>query len=93
MIQKYNLKKCFRIFVEKSEKALKSELRQLHDMETFIPRETKKIPKKDWMEALSLIMSLVKNSDVIIKGRACSDGSKHRIDINKKDEASPTVTQ
>ena len=54
--------------------------------------ETNKIPKKDRMEALSSIMYLVKNCDVIIKGRACCDGSKDRTYINKKDEDSPTVS-
>ena len=74
-------------------KVVRSESAHIHEMETFIPMYTNKLTKQGRIESLSSLMFLVQTRDVIINGRACADGTKHRIYMNQKDATSPTFIQ
>ena len=62
---------------------MKIELKQPHDMYTFIPMDANNLNKQDRLEALYLLMFLVKNIDVIIQGKSFADVSKQKIYMNK----------
>ena len=52
-------------------------------MYTFIPMDANNLNKQDRLEALYLLMFLVKNIDVIIQGKSFADVSKQKIYMNK----------
>ena len=65
----------------------------MHDMETYIPIDQKKLSKSDRSKALSAFVFLVEKHDGSIKARKCAVGSKQRTweGYKKEDDASPTV--
>ena len=82
-----------KLFGISGKKAVTKELQQLHDMETYIPMDPKKLSRIDRFKALSALMFLVEKRDGSIKARKCTVGSKQRTweGYKKEDGASPTV--
>jgi hypothetical protein len=68
------------------------ELKQLHNMKTFFPVDSKTLTKQEKQKAISSLMFLKEKRNGDVKGRACADGRKQREDFTKQDATSPTVS-
>ena len=56
MYQQYSLKEGLKLFREKGEYEVNSELEDLHEMETFEPLNANKFNKEDRTDALASLM-------------------------------------
>ena len=93
LVQQFNLKKGLGLFGNKAEVATLKELKQIHDMGTYVLLKASKMSRKDKMQALSSLMFIVEKRDGRVKARKCAVGSKQRTfeGYKKSDSASPTV--
>eukprot|EP00984_Skeletonema_dohrnii_P016801 scaffold7524_cov79-Skeletonema_dohrnii-CCMP3373.AAC.1 len=87
----FSLKKGIREFGEKAEQGAMKEMKQMHDMDAFIPRHFKSLTKEERMRALSTLIFLKQKSSGDIKGRTCVNGAPQREYIRKEDAASTTA--
>ena len=78
LLNQHNLKKGLKLFGLPGEKAVTKELQQLHDMETYIPMDPKKLSRIDRFKALSALMFLIEKRDGSIKAQKCAVGSNRR---------------
>ena len=67
------------------------ELRQMHLRDSFIPKMSNELTKKQRRGALESVTNLKEKNDATIKARTCADGRKQRGTIKKEDAASPTA--
>jgi hypothetical protein len=91
-LMQYSIKAGLKKFGEKGEAAVTKELKQLHDMTTFYPVDSKTLTKEDKAKAIASLMFLKEKRDGTVKGRACADGRKQREEFTKQDATSPTVS-
>ena len=66
-------------------------MKQLHDMDTFFPRDPKSLTREERIQALSSLIFIKEKNNGDIKGRTCINGAPQREYIKKEDAASPTV--
>jgi len=94
MVNQFNLKRGLELFGDKAEIATVSELKQIHDMGTYVPLEASELTKEQKAKALSALMFIVEKRDGKVKARKCAVGSKQRTfeGYNKAEWASPTVS-
>ena len=86
-----SLREGIRLFGERAKDGATKEMRQLHDMKTFFPREAKSLTREERIKALSSLIFLKEKNNGDIKGRTCINGAPQREYIRKEDAASPTV--
>ena len=93
LAQVYSLKKGLKIFGKQGEEAMKTELKQHHDMKVYHPVDPKSLTYIQKKAALQSLMHLVKKRDGRVRARGCADGSKQRKEpgYKKENAASPTV--
>ena len=77
-VPQYNLKKGLELFGECAEEATTKELQQIHDFSTYIPQDAKLLSREELLKALSALMFIVENLNVLIKARKCAVGSNQR---------------
>ena len=85
-----SMRKGLKIFGNRVDKAVESEMKQLHEMGVLEP-----VGKLLWEEksgAFGYLIYLKEKSDGGIKGRGCANGRKYRRYIPKSEAASPTVS-
>ena len=68
------------------------EMRQMHDLQAFFPRDPKTMTKQQRIQALSSLIFLKEKANGEIKSRTCINGAPQRKYIKKEDAASPTVS-
>ncbi len=86
-----SLKEGLRRFGERGKQGALKEMRQLHDMRTFFPRDPKTLTPEERRKALSSLIFLKEKDTGEVKGRTCVNGAPQREYIRKEDTASPTV--
>jgi hypothetical protein len=86
-----SLKEGLRLFGERAENGATKEMKQLHDMKTFFPRDARSLSRDERVKALSSLIFLKEKASGEIKGRTCINGAPQREYIKKEDAASPTV--
>jgi hypothetical protein len=86
-----SLKEGLRQFGDRAEAGAAKEMKQLHDMETFFPRDPRTLTREERIRALSSLIFIKEKSNGDIKGRTCINGAPQREYIRKEDAASPTV--
>ena len=91
IMSQMSLKEGLRLFGERAEAGATKEMKQLHDMKTFFPRDPKSLTREERIKALSSLIFLKEKSNGDIKGRTCINGAPQREYIKKEDAASPTV--
>ena len=87
----YTLNAGIKKFGEKGYKAAYEEVAQLHNRNCFNPIHASELSNEEKRRALESLIFLAEKRDGRIKGRACADGRKQRLWIDKDDAASPTV--
>jgi hypothetical protein len=94
IMMQVSLKQGYKLFGEEraSEGALK-EVKQLHDLNVFFPRDPKSLSKEERIKALSSLIFLKEKSSGQVKGRACINGAPQRNYIPKEEATSPTVNK
>ena len=94
LLQQFNLKKGLKMFGDKAMESTMSELKQVHDMGTYVPLDASKMTRKEKIEALASLMFITEKRDGRVKTRQCAVGSKQRTyeGYNKADNASPTCS-
>ncbi|KAL7461401.1 hypothetical protein ACHAXS_001822 [Conticribra weissflogii] len=88
----YSLRAGLRKFKERGEEALHQELKQLHDMDVFVPVPESSLSPQQKEKALSTVTFIKEKRDNRVKGRVCADGRKQRDEFSREEAASPTVT-
>ncbi|KAL7502164.1 hypothetical protein ACHAWX_000477 [Stephanocyclus meneghinianus] len=91
IMMQLNLKEGLKIWGEKGEKSAMKEMAQLHDMDTFVPRDPKSLTREERIKALSLLIFLKEKANGDKKSRTCVNGAPQQAYIKKEDAASPTV--
>ena len=86
-----SLKEGLKILGEKGEKSALKEMTQLHDMDTFTPRDPRTLTREERVKALSSLIFLKEKSNGDVKSRTCINGAPQRAYIRKENAASPTV--
>ena len=86
-----SLKQGLKVFGKKGEAGAMKEMQQLHDMETFFPRDPKSMTREERIKALSSLIFLREKNNGEIKGRTCVNGAQQCAYIRKEDTHSPTV--
>ena len=76
--QHFRVRAGLESFCDWGEKAVRKELTKLQNMDTYDPVDSKKLTKKQSMDALNSIMFLIEKRNGVVKALVCSDGSKHR---------------
>ena len=96
MAHQYALKKGLELFGDKDEEADVKELKQIHDMDTYMPMNPKTLSIEEKNKALSVLFFLTEKRDGKINGRKCAVWNKQRTyrykGYNKADGTSPTVS-
>ena len=64
MTLQYTLKKGIELFGEKAEEAAVKELKQIHNMDTYMPIDLKTLSKEEANKALSALFFLLRNKMV-----------------------------
>ncbi len=83
---------CYQKFKEQGENALWDELKQLHDMDVFIPVPESTLTVDQKSKALSTVTFIKQKWDNWVKGRVCADGRKQCKEFSREEAASLTVT-
>ena len=86
-----SLRERLKRFGERGKQGVLKEMKQLHDMCTFIPRDPKTLTLEERSKALSSLIFLKEKDTGEVKGRTCVNGAPQREYIRKEDAASPTV--
>lgn len=86
-----SMKKGLKLFKEDGERAVSSELQQLHDMNAIEPVKWDTLSRQEKSKVLNYLMYLKRKRCGRIKARGCADGRKQRLYMNKEDASSPTV--
>ena len=94
IMMQVSLKQGYKLFGEEraSEGALK-EVKQLHDLNVFFPRDPKSLSREERIKALSSLLFLKEKSSGQVKGRACINGAPQRNYIPREEATSPTVNK
>ena len=87
-----SLKAGLRTFGDDETKAVKKEMRQLHDRDVMKPMHKCCLTPEQRKEALAYLMFLKRKRCGKIKGRGCADGWKQRAYITKEESTVPTVS-
>lgn len=91
LFMQMSLKQGLKVFGKKGEAGAMKEMQQLHDMETFFPRDPKSLTQEERIKALSSLIFLKEKSNGEVKGRTCVNGAPQRAYIRKEDAHSSTV--
>ena len=93
MAHQCTLKKGLELFDKKTGEANLKELKQIHDMDTYMPIDPKTLSKEEKNKALSVLFFLTEKRDGKIKEWKCAVGSKQRTfkGHNKAGRTLPTV--
>ena len=91
ILAQYSLKLGLKKFGKRAEDSTLKEMTQLHDMDTFFPRDAKTLTREQRVKALSSLLFIKEKRNGIVKSRTCVDGSPQREYIKKEDTASPTM--
>jgi hypothetical protein len=86
------LNKGEKVFGKRASDGAMKEMEQLHMRNTFLPMDASKLNYQEKNKALESLIFLKEKKDGTIKGRACADGRKQRVDAKKGDATSPTVS-
>ena len=86
-----SLNEGFRWFDERGRVGAYKELKQLHDMHSFFPRNPRTLSSEERKRALSSLIFLKEKKTGEVKGLTCVNGAPQREYIRKEDAASPTV--
>ena len=90
MSQQYHINKGLKVFGEKGREAVRSEMKQLDELEVVKPRNWSELSEGEKRNALPYLMFLTEKRDESIKARGCADGSKQKMD--KSDISAPVVS-
>jgi hypothetical protein len=88
----HSMKAGIRLFGDKGEAAVQSELTQLLDRKVMEPALMQSLTYQEKKRALPYLMFLKEKRDGKIKGRGCADGRTQRAYISKDESTSPTVS-
>jgi hypothetical protein len=88
-----SLKQGIKKWGKKAEKGAMKEMQQLHDLESFFPRDPRTLTREQRIRALSSLIFLKEKDSGEIKGRTCINGAPQRDYIRKEDAASPTASR
>ena len=88
LAQVYSLKKGLKLFADQEKEAMKTKLKQHHDMKVYHPVNPKDLKYIQKKSALQSLMHLVKKHDGRVRSRGCTDGSKQRKEPGYKKEKS-----
>jgi hypothetical protein len=91
LMTQYGLKAGLKVFGKDGEAATEKEMKQMLSREVFEEIEYDSLSNEDKRYALPILLFLTRKRDGTVKGRACADGRKQRIWMNKEDTRSPTV--
>jgi hypothetical protein len=92
VMTQFNMHRGIKEFGDEGINAVLKELQQLHDRGVLKPVLASSLSMDDRQCALAYLMFLKQKRDGKIKGRGCADGRKQRLNINKEDASSPTVS-
>ena len=87
-----SLKQGLREWGDRAEKSATKEMKQLHDMSSFFPRDAKTLTREERIKALRTLIFLKEKKSGVVKSRTCIDGSPQREWIPKEDAAAPTAS-
>ena len=93
LVQQYNLNHGIKLFGARAEEAVKKELWQINDLETYIPKMASELIWEGKRKAMESLLFIAKKRNESIKARQVGDGSKQRTydGYNKADGLLPTV--
>ena len=80
-----------RRFGDKGNDAAFGEVKQLHERDTFKPKDVKNMTQEEKEKTLNLILLIEEKRDGRVKGRGVADGRKQRGEFTKEEAASPTA--
>lgn len=92
LLTQYGMRRGLKMFGKDGDKAVKTEMLQLHNREVMEPKSGTSLSNKDRSSALSYLMFLKKKKNGTVKGRGCADGRKQRGTMSKAETSSPTVS-
>ena len=78
LAQQYNLQKGLKLFGDRAEAAVDSELSQIHSLNAFVQKFTKDLSYEQKNKALESLLFITENRNGNIKGQNVADGSKQR---------------
>ena len=87
----FNLKEGLRRFGQRGEDSAIKEMKQLHDMHVFFPRDPNSLTRDERKKALTSLIFLKEKNTGEIKSRTCINGAPQREYISKEEAASPTA--
>ena len=76
VLTQHSLDNGLKLYGKKGEHATKKELKQLHDMATFEPVDSKNLTEEEKCKAIASLMFLTEKRDGLIKARVCADDRK-----------------
>ena len=92
IMMQFSLKEGLRRFGEQGEMSAIKEMKQLHDLHAFYPRDPDSLTREERVTALSSLIFLKEKSSGEIKRRTCVNGAPQRGYIPKEDATSPTAS-
>ena len=84
-------KKGLKVFREKSEEIIETELQQIHVMDGFTSKHWHQFTREERIRALKYLMYLKEMKDRKVTNRGCTDGRSQRVYTNKTKTSSPTT--
>jgi hypothetical protein len=86
-----SMKAGMKRFKDRGEKAITTELQQLHFRDTFEPVDSKHLSKDERSQVLESHLFLKEKRDLTVKGRMVAGGNKQRGTMDKTEVTSPTA--
>ena len=87
-----SMKAGMKRFKHRGEKAVTTELSQLHFRDTFKPVDSRELSKEERSQVLESHLFLKEKRDLTVKGRMVAGGNKQRDTLDKTEVTSPTAT-
>ena len=86
-----SLKEGLKRFGTRGKQGALKEMKQLHDMRTFFPRDPRTLTREERRRALSSLIFLKEKDTGEVKGQTCINGVPQREYIRREDATLPTV--
>ena len=78
LVQQYNLNQGIKLFGARAEETVEKELRQINNLETYIPKMASELTWEEKRKALESLLFITEKRNGNIKARQVRDGSKQR---------------
>jgi len=92
ILTQYHINKGLKVFGERGEEAVATELRQLYVRDVLDLKKSSELTAQERASALTYLMFLKEKRTAEVKGRSCADGQLQWDYMTREENSAPTVS-